>query len=102
MELLKSLLSNGEVIAEYGTTGNYYCTYNCIINKQSDDIFAALEYTLHLLIDSDNIDKIRYIMGAYIPTDNEFKELQEYDEYMNIDLSYILNGLITFFNKLEV
>ena len=97
MELLKELLQDGEVIATYGLTGSY-ASYNCIIEEGSDDIGGALEDTLHRIIESGNEDELYSIMGAFIPTNEEMQELEEFDEYISIDLGYVLGGLITVWN----
>ena len=97
MELLKELLQDGEVVANYGLTGSY-STFNCIISEDSDDISGALEDTLHRIIESGNEDELYSIMGAFIPTEEETQELEEFDEYISIDLGYVLGGLITVWN----
>ena len=97
MDLLKELLQDGEVIATYGLSGSY-SSYNCIISEDSDDISGALEDTLHRIIESGNEDEAYSIMGAFIPSDEETQELEEFDEYVSIDLSYVLGGLITVWN----
>jgi len=94
MDLLKELLQDGEVIATYGLTGSY-ATYNCIISEESDDISGALEDTLKRVIESGNEDELYSIMGAFIPTIEEMDELEEFEEYVSIDLGYVLGGLIT-------
>ena len=94
MDILKELLQDGEVIATYGLSGSY-STYNCIISEDSDDISGALEDTLHRIIESGNEDNLYYIMCAFVPSDEEMQELEEFDEYVSIDLGYVLGGLIT-------
>ena len=56
---------------------------------------GALEDTLHRIIASGNEDELYSIMGAFIPTNEEMEELEEFDEYVSIDLGYVLGGLIT-------
>ena len=94
MDILEELLQDGEVIATYGLSGSY-SNYNCIISEDRDDISGALEDTLHRVIESGNEDNLYYIMGAFIPTDEEIQDLEEFDEYISIDLGYVLGGLIT-------
>ena len=94
MDILKELLQDGEVVATYEISGSY-SSYNCIISEESDDIAGALEDTLHRVIESGNEDELYYIMGAFIPTEEEMQELEEFDEYVSIDLGYVLGGLIT-------
>ena len=43
-------------------------------------------------------EEIRSNSGMYIPTSDELLELEEFDEFTNIDLDYILGGLITSIN----
>ena len=97
MELLKELLQDGEVIATFGTTGSY-SSYNCIIGEENDDIANALENTLRRVIESGNEDELYSIMGAFVPTNEEMTDLEEFDEYISIDLGYVLGGLITVWN----
>ena len=97
MDILKELLQEDEVIATYGISGSY-SSYNCIIGSGSDDISGALEDTLHRLIENGNEDELYSIMGAFIPSDEEMAELEEFDEYVSIDLGYCLGGLITVWN----
>ena len=42
---------------------------------------------------------VREIMGAKIPNDEEAQELNAYGEYSDIDLGYVLPGLLMFFHK---
>lgn len=97
MDILKELLQDGEVIATYGLSGSY-SNYNCIIREESYDISGALEDTLKRIIESGNEDELYCIMGAFIPSDEEMQELEEFDEYVSIDLGYVLGGLITVWN----
>ena len=98
MDILKELLQDGEIIATYSLSGSY-SSYNCIISEDSNDISGALEDTLHRIIESKNEDNLYYIMGAFIPSDEEMQELEEFDEYVSIDLGYVLGGLITVWNN---
>ena len=91
---IKNLLQEGEAVAELAITGSY-CPYHIIMEKQSDDIAAALENTLHRILDAGgDSEAVQEIMGAHIPTQDERKELEEYNEYIEIDLGYVLPGLI--------
>nr|DAO66686.1 MAG TPA: steroid receptor coactivator [Caudoviricetes sp.] len=93
LELI-DLIENDERIVTYHLM-NEYVTRNAIITQGSDDILGALELTLHRLIDNGATpDDIFRIMGAYVATETELQELMEYDEYIDIDLCYILPSLI--------
>ena len=62
----------------------------------SDDITGALEDTLHRILDNGGTkDDVCKIMGAIIPSESEMKELEEFNEYISIDLGYVIPGLIT-------
>lgn len=91
MEELRSLLGDNEKIYSYGLTSSY-SAYHFIAENDSD-ISASLEDTLKRLLNAD-LDPY-YYMGAFIPTSEEMDELSEYNEYMDIDLGYVLGGLIT-------
>ena len=41
-------------------------------------------------------------MGATIPTEEEWKDLEEYDEYVSIDLGYVIPSLIDLWEETEV
>ena len=62
--VLGELMTTDETFASYSTTDNMYVTYHLIIAKNSDDIAAALENTLHRLIEAGKEDDILEIMGA--------------------------------------
>lgn len=96
---LKKLLNDNEIIAKYHTTSDGFIARECIIKKDSDDISAALEDTLHRILENggDKNDVWR-IMGAKIPDDIEWKDLETFDEYINIDLGYVIFGLIDYFD----
>lgn len=95
---LENLLEDGEVIVRYHLHNEYW-SRNCIIEKGSDDISGALEMTLHRILEAGGTEKDVYrIMGAKIPTDEERAELEEVDEFVDIDLEYVLPGLIDMWN----
>lgn len=95
---LENLLEDGEVIVRYHLHNEYW-SRNCIIEKGSDDISGALEMTLHRILEAGGTEKDVYrIMGAKIPTDEERAELEEFDEFVDIDLEYVLPGLIDMWN----
>ena len=99
---LKELLSEDEKIIQFHLH-NEYTTRNAIVrkdhDKDHDDISGALEETLHRILDANGTETDVYrIMGAKIPTDDELKELEEFDEFIYIDLGYVLPGLIDIWN----
>lgn len=96
---IEDLLQDGEVIAEYSITGQYI-ERHCIISLRSDDIHGALEDTLHRILDNKGPEEVYRIMGARIPEDDEWPELEEYDEFVHLDLGYVLDGQIVYFKKL--
>lgn len=97
-ELENLFLEDGEVIVRYHLH-NEYCTRNCIMEKDSDDISGALEMTLHRILEAGGTEKdVCRIMGAKIPTDEERAELEEFNEFVDIDLEYVLPGLIDMWN----
>lgn len=91
---LEDLLADDEEILKYNITGEYFWR-ECIITKGNDDILGALEDTLHRILDNDGTkDDVCEIMGAIIPSESEMKELEEFNEYVSIDLGYVIPGLI--------
>lgn len=91
---LNELVKEGESLIEYHLH-NEYVTRNCISDKGSSDVSAALEMTLQRLLEAGGSeDDICRIMGAKIPTEEELVELEEFNEFIWIDLGYILPGLI--------
>ena len=90
--VLGELMTADETIASYVTTDNMYVAYHLIIAKDSDDIAAALEDTLHRLIEAEKEEDIQEIMGAIKAESDE--------ESIFIDLGYIIPGSILSFQKL--
>lgn len=96
---LIDLLKDGETIAKFGLTGEY-CQREAITEIGSDDITTALEMTLHRILDVGGTEKdVNRIMGAYIPTEEEVAELEEYNEFIWLDLGYVLPGLIDYWEE---
>lgn len=99
---LKGLLENGEVIVRYHLCNEYW-SRNAITVKGGDDIAGALEMTLHRILEAGGTPEDVYrIMGATIPTEEEWKDLEEYDEYVSIDLGYVIPSLIDLWEETEV
>ena len=91
---LKDLLEEGEVIVEYHLHNEYW-SRNCITEKGSTDISSALEMTLHRILESGGTEEdVKRIMGAEVPSEEELKELEISNEFIWIDLGYVLPGLI--------
>ena len=79
-----------------------YVTRNAITEKGNADISRALEETLYRILQNEGTDDDVYrIMGAKIPTREERKELEEFDEYTGIDLGYVLPGLIDMWEEVK-
>lgn len=90
--ILGELMTSDETIAAFTITENPYVTYHLIIQKDSDDIAAAMEDTLHRLIEAGKEEDIQEIMGAIKAESDE--------ESIFIDLGYIIPGSILSFQKL--
>lgn len=98
---LKDLLEENEVIVEFHIC-NEYLSRNATTVKGKDDISGALEMTLHRILEAGGSENdVLRIMGAKIPTEEELKELEEYDEFSWIDLGYVLPGLIDLWEEKE-
>jgi hypothetical protein len=90
---LKRLLQEGEVIADFNVTSDYFNTYQCITAPCNTDIIGALEDTLHRILDAGGSEEdVRRIIGAEIPSDAKTEEMKEYNEYISIDLGYVIPG----------
>lgn len=75
---------------------NEYVSRTAIAQKGSDDISTALKSTLHRILESGGSpDDVLEIMGAIVPTDEEMIELEEFEEFIPLDLGYVLPGLLT-------
>lgn len=96
---LGDLLEADEGIAVYATTSSYI-PYHCICSKGSTDVSGMLEETLHRILDAGGTaDDVYAIMGAEIPSSGRMEELTEFEEYVLIDLGYVIPGLITSFKE---
>ena len=59
--------------------------------------------TLHRILEAGGTENdVKRIMGAEIPTEDELKGLEEFDEFSWIDLGYVLPGLIDLWEESEV
>lgn len=98
---LKDLLEEDEDIVEFHMCHEYW-TRNAITQKGSTDILGALEITLHRILEAGGSENdVQTIMGAKIPIEEERKELEEFDEYIEIDLGYVLSGLIDMWKEVK-
>ena len=96
MKSLENIKKDCESIVTITLTGDY-CKYNLLMDNDihGDDYSEIMEYTLHRMLDANfSPEEIRSSSGMYIPTPEELQELEEFDEYIDIDLGYILKGLI--------
>ncbi len=103
MKTLSNIKKEYESILTMTLTGDY-CQYKLLMDNDihSDDCSEIFEYTLHRMIEEGfSQEEIRHNSGMYIPTDEQFQELEEFQEYTDIDLGYILGGLITSINHLS-
>lgn len=92
---ISHLVNGNECLVTYNLT-NEYVSRTAIAQKGSDDISTALESTLHRILESGGSpDDILEIMGAIVPTDEEMIELEEFEEFISLDLGYVLPGLMT-------
>lgn len=99
---LKDLLEENEALVTFHLCNEYWAR-NAITVKGSDDISGALEMTLHRILEAGGTENdVKRIMGAEIPTEDELKELEEFDEFSWIDLGYVLPGLIDLWEESEV
>ena len=101
MKTLQKIKKENEKIATFTTTESYN-SYNALYdtdlvsNLERADFGAILEYTLHRMKEEGfTDDDINYNSNMYIPTTEEWADLEEYKEYHDIDLGYIVGGLIT-------
>lgn len=91
---LDELVQEGEIIATYYIHSEYVIR-NALIPEGSTDIFGALEMTLHRILDAGGTeDDVYRIMGAIIPTEEDRRGLEEFNEFVEIDLGYVLPGVI--------
>lgn len=97
---LEDLLADDEKVVRFHLH-NECCTRNAIFRNGSTDISGALEMTLHRILEAGGTEKDVYrIMGAEIPTDEELKDLEEFDEFIWIDLGYVLPGLVDMWEEI--
>ena len=101
MKLLKEIKKENEAIVNFGSTQNYYNTYqllydtDLVTDLERADIGAIIEYTLHRMLDSGfSSEEINYNSNMYIPSVEELQDLEKFEEFTHIDLGYILGGLI--------
>ena len=98
---LKDLLEENETLVTFHLCNEYW-SRNAITVKGNDDISGALEMTLHRILEAGGTENdVKRIMGAEIPTEDELKELEEFDEFSWIDLGYVLPGLIDLWEERE-
>ena len=97
MKTLQDIKKENEVIVTITITGDYN-NRKLIMDEDihGDDIGEIMEYTLHRMIESEfSNEEIYSNSGMYIPTPEQLEELEEFDEFIHVDLGYILGGLIT-------
>ena len=100
MKTLQEIKKENEKIAIFTTSesyNSYSALYNAdlVSNLKYADYGEILEYTLHRMKEEGfTDDEINYNSNMYIPTEEEMEELEEYEEYSDVDLGYIVGGLI--------
>ena len=101
MNTLQIIKVAHETVLTITLTGDY-CQHNLLMDDEIhslEDISQILEYTLRRMVDANfSQEEIRSSSGMFIPTPEELQELEEFDEFTNIDLGYVLGGLITSIN----
>ena len=56
---------------------------------------------MHRILEANGTEEDVYrIMGAENPTEEKLKELEEFDEFIWIDLEYVLPGLIDMWEEI--
>ena len=99
---LEDLLADDEKVVRIHLHNEYFAR-EAIVREGSTDISGALEETLHRILEANGTEEDVYrIMGAKIPTDEELKDLEEFEEFVWIDLGYVLPGLIDLWEESEV
>ena len=92
-------VASDEAIGSYAFTGDYD-EYNLIIPKGQSieriDIAGCLEQTLHRIIDNGGTEMdIRSILGARKRDSLNMEDYEE-DELTDIDLGYVLPGMLLY------
>lgn len=96
---ISDLINEGEHLVKFHLINEYVVRY-AIEEDESDDILASLELTLHRILESGGTtETVMEMLGAIIPTDQDRKELEEFNEYVPLDLGYVLPGLIDFWES---
>lgn len=90
--ILGEIMTSEDTIAAFTTTDNPYVIYHLLISKESTDIAAALEDTLHRLIEAGKENDVQEIMGA--------AKAEPQGEVISLDFGYLIPGSILSFQKL--
>lgn len=95
---LEDLLEEEEKIQKYVLVNDPYATYECIMDKESSDLGAALEDTLHRLLDEGaDRERIYEITGMFHEDGNE--ESLRFCDVTSIDLGYYIEGISGLINE---
>ena len=104
MKYLEDIQTEEEVVLNFSTTDSY-CEYNLLCDGHFDrkmDISAIIEYTLHRMKENNFTDEEIYANSAmFIPTEEQLTDYSEFMEYIDIDLGYIIGGLLTDIYEVE-
>ena len=101
MKTLREIKMENEAIVTFGTTQDYntyelLCDTDMVTDLDKADLSDIIEYTLHRMVESGfSAEDMDYNSNMYIPSDGEWEDLNEYEEYSHVDLGYILGGFIT-------
>lgn len=94
---LNDLLEGNEKIVNYHITTDGAYSRNAIVSTTTDDVANALEDTLHRILEVGGTeDDVYRIMGAVIPTEEKLREIVSCNEFIWIDLGYVIPGLIDY------
>ena len=96
---ISDLISEDEHLVKFHLT-NEYIVRHAIEENGLDDILSSLEMTLHRILEfGGTAETVAEVLGAIIPTDQDWKELEEFNEYVPLDLGYVLPGLIDYWER---
>lgn len=94
MSELRSLMREGEALAEYSTSWNYI-KYRCIIRPGRSDILAALNDTLHRILEAGGTERdVEELLGAKKCTEEEITILKRTTGCCPLDEGFCLPGAI--------
>lgn len=98
---------NGVDLMLYHTTADGLNYHVVEVDKDSmtDDIGGLLEKAFHDIVDrtaEQYLEEVAYIIMGAIPFDELDPDLEKYGEYTELDLGYVIPGLIDVVEGMEV